>query len=623
MKKKLQKILNSLGFVDKAKNKELTQEDWVKIAESYKTEFGADFYEDMRTAENDVKTAEENAEKARHHDMALDLLNDVEGNTIEKKIETVIEENKKMKTETETDDPKTVVFELKPGIFGLAHTATHVFGIQHDLFSRSKRYNEISATRRITVANVSKDDMDVFESDFAAFSKLAASRFNELHENGQLAAIKADSIGMDYSQLTNAGLGDQFVIRRIDAIISRILNIPDVTHIFPRRSGIQDRELITNAIFGEFSAAYQEGEVFKGDFKLQPEMGQVQDSMMKTKVGSFKWIERTYIGYLNTNGSDPFKPNMIEWLFMNIGIQLRNEQNQRNVLGYYIKPQVNESGSYLNAGDGIIHTLLKYVESNKMLPFNESEFTDYNATNMVEVIEAFLSRANQVIPNLGIFELLINEKHRPWFTASYRTKYGKDMDFSGNTLSVPDYPCSIRLVPNMGTLKLLIMQVPGNMQLLEYVPGEMYGIYFERRLEELLAMSVWKEGASASHVGIQFNSKAELSANNFQMQQIFINYPAVQLAADAVGIDLTKSIIFKTAENTAATKLNAAMFINPTAGLVFKIECGSLTNKTTIDNAGNFNLTANWTPVAVSDWIKLVYNKSTEKFDEVARSVSA
>ena len=50
MKKKFQKTLESLGFIDKAKKNELTQEDWVKIAEAYKTAHGTDFYEDMRTA---------------------------------------------------------------------------------------------------------------------------------------------------------------------------------------------------------------------------------------------------------------------------------------------------------------------------------------------------------------------------------------------------------------------------------------------------------------------------------------------------------------------------------------------------------------------------------------------
>jgi hypothetical protein len=135
-------------------------------------------------------------------------------------------------------------------------------------------------------------------------------------------------------------------------------------------------------------------------------------------------------------------------------------------------------------------------------------------------------------------------------------------------------------------------------------------------------MSVWKEGVSASHVGIAFDSKAALIANNYKLQQIFMNYPAVYLEADATGFDLTKSLIFITGANTAATALAADKLTNPTAGLVFKVECGDATasKATKITNGGNFNLTANWVPATVGAWIKLVYNAETEKFDEVARS---
>ncbi|MFR1239674.1 MAG: hypothetical protein ACLSDJ_00410 [Butyricimonas faecihominis] len=51
--------------------------------------------------------------------------------------------------------------------------------------------------------------------------------------------------------------------------------------------------------------------MFKGEFELKPEIGYVDDAMMKTIFKSMKWLERQYIGYLNTNGSDPVKWNMI------------------------------------------------------------------------------------------------------------------------------------------------------------------------------------------------------------------------------------------------------------------------------------------------------------------------
>ena len=47
----------------------------------------------------------------------------------------------------------------------------------------------------------------------------------------------------------------------------------DVTQYFPVRYGIQDHDLIFNAFFEEVSQAYQEGEIYKGGAKLEPEMG--------------------------------------------------------------------------------------------------------------------------------------------------------------------------------------------------------------------------------------------------------------------------------------------------------------------------------------------------------------
>lgn len=619
MKEKITKVLAFLGFETKAKNKELTREDWDRIASSYKEQFGSDFYEDMQAAQTQAEEAAATARRAQAHDAAFALLSEVPGATIEEKVKTIVDENTMLKADTERDDPAEIKLEIKPGTFGSAHSVTHIFGIEKAYYDRSKRYNQIPVNGRLLDEAPTPDDSAVFERDFLSFSKIVADRYNELTRSGKIVNGKLD---VDYSQLTHAGLGDQYMIRRVDAIIARIVAIPDVTGFFPRRSGIQDRELITNAIFGEFSAAYQEGEVFKGSFKLQPEIGYVDDSMMKTKIGSFKWIERTFLGYWNTNGSDPFKMNQIEWLYSNIAVALKNEQNMRNILGYYIKPKAGEPGSYLNAGNGVVHTLIRYTEELKLLPISNKELADYNATNMIDVVEEYLRVLSEIMPTLNGYELLLNANHKAMFTASYRKKYGKDLDFTGNTISVPDYSqVNIRFVPNLLNLKLMLLQEPGNLQLLEFISGEMYKVYFERRFEELLAMSTWKEGCSASHAGIQFPSLEELKANNYQYQQIFMNKPAVYLEDKATGIDLSKSIWFVTSDNTAATALDGAKLVKYTPGLVFKIECGGTTNATKITNGGKFGLTADWTPAKVGDWIKLVYDENSKKFIEVARSV--
>ena len=51
---------------------------------------------------------------------------------------------------------------------------------------------------------------------------------------------------------------------------------------------------------------------------LQPEIGHVDDLMIKIQFTSMKEIERLYIGYLNTSGSDPIKWSMIEFTVMGL-----------------------------------------------------------------------------------------------------------------------------------------------------------------------------------------------------------------------------------------------------------------------------------------------------------------
>ena len=65
----------ALGFIDKAKSGELTQEDWNKISKNYQETHGSDFYEDMNAEKANAEKAAQDAEKAAQHDAALALLN--------------------------------------------------------------------------------------------------------------------------------------------------------------------------------------------------------------------------------------------------------------------------------------------------------------------------------------------------------------------------------------------------------------------------------------------------------------------------------------------------------------------------------------------------------------------
>ena len=66
-KKIFQSVLTELGLIDKAKAQNLSDEDWDRIAQSYKEKTGNDFY-------NDATMSEEDRQRIEAHDRARQLL---------------------------------------------------------------------------------------------------------------------------------------------------------------------------------------------------------------------------------------------------------------------------------------------------------------------------------------------------------------------------------------------------------------------------------------------------------------------------------------------------------------------------------------------------------------------
>jgi len=655
MKERVLTILELLGLVEKSKAKGgLSTKEWKKVVEEYKKQFNSDFYADM-AADTDE---EPDSQKAAAHDKALDLINAAtdEGKNsnpngdndspeagtqkpdLVSKVSMLTNQNKNLKTEvdelkgkvtklsatTEPDKPK----EVKLGVIvgSGRHTATHAFGIAHPLFDANKRWNKI-LMKGSQVDGTPDDDLeDSFRKEVKSYGTSLSARMQYLNSLGLLhpAALNPKSDLVTYTDLANADLGSQYVVRRQDALIARFLEIPSVKDIFPLRYGVQDKELITNAFFGEFSQAYQEGEVFKGSVSLQPEMGYVDDAMMKTKFQSLKWLERQYIGYLNTSGSDPIKWNMIEWMLLNIGTRLIMEQNERNVMGIYRKPTTLVPGHYMHAATGVIYTILRYYHELKILPFSDSSFAEYDSTTMLSVVESFVEEVKKKLPSLIGKSIYLNKNHKKWYAAGSRAKYGTDNDFNGiNLEKVQDEDTPIVWVPNMGQLTLMWITNPGNIQLLECVPGEMFKTSFEQHLEAVYAWSTWKEGASAAYAGKRFTTRELLTTNNYLDQVIFMNHPATDLADDVTTCDGTLNFWFKTLANTtpaqAITDITGAA-----AGKAYIIEIGNATNPQKVTKADKFSLiTANWTPTAVGDYLMVVYANidDDDKFLELERCV--
>lgn len=666
MKKKLQKILAKLGLTQKFENQELTAEDYSKLCAEYQKEYGNSMAADMAAERASAQQAEHQKQinelygivsKANKSQDGDDKNKDGDGGdgdgngdgngdngdggdgnddknkqnaTFEQlasAVSTLAGNVQKLSQEPAQDKPSEHVQSPAVPVNGFATTSTYLFGIEHPMFSMKKRWNQITANPRLALSSDSDDASygESFRKESVTYAKSLMQRFRYHQERNELDAkrLATGTFATDYKGVDNAGLGDQFVILRQDALIARILTLRNLTDFFPVRYGVQDRDILFNAFFGEVSQGYQAGGIFKGDMELEGEMGYVDDAMIKVKFGPMKEIERKYIGYLNMEGSDPIKWSMIEFCLLNLLTKAQEEQNQRRMRGIYVKPEAGIPSSSLNAGTGVWYTLLRYIHDYSIKPFDGTGYRSYTSADMLDAVKEFISDVKSHLSEgmtLDKHVLYLNVNHQDWWLANCRTAYGKDLDFTGPNSylnHVPDTNIQIKWLPYEGQSHWMFLDIPGNLQFVEYVPGEMLAVKMEEHMEEVLAWSTWKEGTGAAFTGKKFTTKKEMDDNDYEFQQIFTNIPAATIIDS---VDAKDGFWHMTdATTTAATIDDIA---HAKKGVAYCIEIGAgTTTKPKITKAAKFaNITADWTPTEEGDYIMVILGDG-EKYRELERRV--
>lgn len=646
-KENVQKILQKLGFAGSEESlKALTPDEWKQFFASYHEEFGTDFHTDMQAYQDEQRAVPDQAQINEAFSVLSGLINpkqNVEGaaahgvqdtKTEQPTAQQVLDMAKAvsatfmaMGNHAADDVPMTTVAGSVVGFTGSGDREKFLFGIEHEFFSMDKPWNRVTANPASDQRLGDKKIAASFGAEVEAYSSSLAERYSYLQSHNQLNPEKlaAGEFATDYSQVTGMKGGDQYLIRRQDAIIARVLSIRQLTQYFPVRYGIQDRDVIFNAFFGEVSQAYQVGEVYKGDMEIEPEMGYVDDAMIKMKFGPMKELERMYIGYLNREGSDPIKWSMIEYAIMGSLENAQHEQNMRRMRGLYVKPETGVAGSYLNAGTGVLYTLIRLHHEHKLLLTDNVAYRTYDDANMLETVQEFykeiLAKVSEDM-SLDQHVMYLNENHKQWWIQNVREAYGQQQDFTGPNSYlniIPDSSTNMRIIwlPYLGQLPFMMMQVPGNIQFLENLPGEMLAMQTEMQMEMVRGWSTWKEGCSPAFVGRNFSSADKLKENDYLWQQIFLNKPSVTLEADATTADASKGFWFISGTNTGEKKLTAIN--NAKKGVAYIVECGNKTNVTGIDKAGSFeSISEAWTPTAVGDYIMVMLN-SQNKFIELER----
>ena len=539
-------VLKILNLNQKFESKTLSNEEFNSLVTEYQKKYQTELSEDLAAEQAAKKTAEQTAEfqktlNAIHEALALSVpAATVDNEEVEHpaqqanaSVESIIAginglraDVKALGEKAAPDVPEQTVNSAPVSINGFGNTPTYLFGIEHSMFSMDSRWNKIAANPRAAAALPEVDeqvDGVAFHKAACQYAKSLKQRYQYLQENKMLdaAALAKGTYATNYEGVDNAGLGDQFVVLRQDALIARVLQVRDLTQYFPVAYGYQDRDLVFNAFLDEVSQAYQAGEVFKGGMKIENQMGYVDDAMIKMEWGPMKKLERKYIGYLNKEGSDPIKWTMIEYQLLNTLKAAQVEQNKRRVRGIYVAPEQGVAGSFYNASTGILYTLLRYVHQYDLKPHNESTYRTYTQATFLPAVQEFIADVRASITedmDLDNHVVYLNKNHQAWWIKNVRSTYGKDTDFTGpmGALSVvPDTTMRIIWLPYLGQTPFMMLHEPGNIQFLEFVPGEMLSVKMQESMEQVRAWCTWKEGTSASFTGRRFATKEEMDKNTF------------------------------------------------------------------------------------------------------------
>ena len=463
-KENVQKILQKLGFAGSEESlKALTPDEWKQFFASYHEEFGTDFHADMQAYQDEQHAVPDQAQINEAFSVLSGLINPKQNvedaaahgvqdtKTEQPTAQQVLDMAKAvsatfmaMGNHAADDVPMTTVAGSVVGFTGSGDREKFLFGIEHEFFSMDKPWNRFTANPTSDQRLGDKKIAASFGAEVEAYSSSLAERYSYLQSHNQLNPEKlaAGEFATDYSQVTGMKGGDQYLIRRQDAIIARMLSIRQLTQYFPVRYGIQDRDVIFNAFFGEVSQAYQVGEVYKGDMEIEPEMGYVDDAMIKMKFGPMKELERMYIGYLNREGSDPIKWSMIEYAIMGSLENAQREQNMRRMRGLYVKPETGVAGSYLNAGTGVLYTLIRLHHEHKLLLTDNVAYRTYDDANMLETVQEFykeiLAKVSEDM-SLDQHVMYLNENHKQWWIQNVREAMDNSRTLQDRTVTLISY----------------------------------------------------------------------------------------------------------------------------------------------------------------------------------------
>ncbi|MGM9817185.1 MAG: hypothetical protein ACI304_09065 [Lepagella sp.] len=458
-----------------------------------------------------------------------------------------------------------------------------------------------------------------------------------LANQGQMLAVSVPS-SVDYKSLQE-DLGAFYRTRWSDRLQSFLVELPTITTLFPTESGHQNIETLTNLFLGEFSQADNTNSLFdnvtKGSYEFGTETLRMYDVMFAHKFKSLKDLEKSWIGYLNREGSNPVKLSFIEFLLVETAKVLHNEREQRYVNGVRKDPDPEVPGRAMEAADGIYEYLRKRVDGHvdftpnggttgkvvyQIKPFALPKIT---AANIGEVFYQGTSMVPSRFRDTGKIVLYVPGWMIPLYHKYNEAHYGQNIDYKAGITYVKEYPAvRIQAIPNADNHHRIFWTIEGNIKTFDHVAGEMLKFSIEQQDWTIKVWSNWKESIQAEAVGKKYTNPVDMDGNN---QLIWCNdYDRPDTYFIESGKDENPSALLHTSivtvENTGVYEISN--IDNAKVGTLIYLKCGvDGEHGVKIPNAGNFSLlSSEWNP-RKGDIIVLM-KRADGKFIEVSRATA-
>lgn len=459
------------------------------------------------------------------------------------------------------------------------------------------------------------------------------------NEGKMLPVAMANTV--DYKSLQE-DLGAFYRTRWTDRLQSFLVELPTITKIFPTESGHQDLDTLTNLWLGEFSQADNSAKsdfskVTKGSYEFGTETLRMYGVMFAHTFKSLKELEKSWIGYLNREGSNPVKLSFIEYLLVETAKALHNERELRYINGVRKDPDPDVPGRAMEAADGIYEFLRKRVEGHidftpnggtsgktvyQIKPFALPHIT---AANIGEVFYQGTSMIPSQFRDTGTIRLYIPSWMLPLYHKYNEAHYGQNIDYKAGITYVKEFPAvQIITLPNADNHHRIFWTIDGNIKTFDHVAGEMLRFTLEQRNWSVDVWSNWKESIQAQAVGYKYTdpnlmdgSRQLIWCNDYDRPDTYFMESEPDKNPSAL---LHSSIV--TVANTS--QLDITDIADAQVGHLIQLKCGVGGDEAgvKISKSGKFDLISEaWTPNA-GDVIVLM-KRADGKFIEVSRTTAA